>query len=72
MAYSDQSGTGWNILPPPPPSTATVAFEPVGGTPVEAFAAHGKTMTVWSLSPGAAQWVPGQVVRVALTYGSSS
>jgi hypothetical protein len=72
LAYSDGSRTGWSLLPEPPRFTETVAFSPVNGAPLEALAAHGKTMTVWSLAPGELSWEPGQVVRVALTYGSSS
>jgi hypothetical protein len=72
LAYNDGSGTGWTLLPEPPRSTETVAFNPASGAPLEALAAHGKTMTVWSLAPGAGSWEPGQVVHVALTYGSSS
>jgi hypothetical protein len=63
---------GWSMLPAPPRFTDTVAFDPANAATVEALTAHGATMSVWSLAPGAGSWNRGQILHVALTYGSSS
>jgi len=69
LAVVDGPGGHWNEMPPPPATTATVAFAP---STTDALTVHGKTMTVWSLPPGSATWQEGQHLRVALTFGSSS
>lgn len=64
-------GQAWVSLPAPPATTATVDFGSVPGA-VDALAALGSTMTVWSLAPGAATWTAGQRVHVTLEIGSST
>jgi hypothetical protein len=71
LAVVDGADDPWQVIAPPPPTTETVAFG-AAGSPVDALAARGKTMTVWSLLPAGTQWVKSQVVSVNIEYGSSS
>ncbi len=64
------SRPGWEDLPAPPLTTATVAFLP-GGT-VDALAVRNVVLTVWALSPGSSAWVKSQVLNVPVQFGSSS
>jgi hypothetical protein len=66
--------TAWRHLPDPPQGTATVAFGSGTSQALDAFAVHESTATVWTLADPAAPgpWVHGQVIHVALTFGSSS
>jgi hypothetical protein len=66
----DGPGAAWRTMPPPPPRTATVAFDPASPAGVTALAGRGTTMTVWTLAAGT--WEKGQVVRISLKFGSSS
>jgi hypothetical protein len=61
--------TGWQELPSPPSSTATVAFV---GERVDALSPDGTVLTIWSLSPGADRWARRQLVDVPVQFGSSS
>jgi hypothetical protein len=61
--------TTWQVLPAPPPGTATLAFGP--GTTVEALAVDTATLTVWTLE-ASGSWHEGQVMTVSIDYGSSS
>jgi hypothetical protein len=65
-------GAPWAQTPSPPRQTATLAFGPTPTSPVTALAAHKETLTAWSLATGAPQWQQGQVLHVALPFGSSS
>ncbi|MGO9657565.1 MAG: hypothetical protein ACLP7F_04280 [Acidimicrobiales bacterium] len=68
LMVSGSSGA-WHELAPPPAGTATVAF---GGTTVVALDAQGTVLTVWSLDSDRHGWSKGQVIHVAIQYGSSS
>jgi hypothetical protein len=70
LAVASSSRRGWESLPAPPSTTATVAFLP-GGT-VDALAVRNVDLTVWALSPGSDAWVKGQVLDVPVQFGSSS
>jgi hypothetical protein len=65
-------GAAWEQLPSPPPGTATVAFGPTTVQAVDAFAVHDSTVTVWTLGDAAGPWARGQVIHVAIKFGSSS
>jgi len=71
LAVVDDPGTTWDQLPSPPSATATVAFNPNSPSTIDAFTAHNSTMTVWALNSGSSNWVKGQVVHVAIEFGSS-
>jgi hypothetical protein len=70
LALVSPTSRGWQRLPPPPPSTATVAFGP--GAAVDALATTGTVLTVWELASNVGTWAKSQVVHVAIQYGSSS
>jgi hypothetical protein len=61
-------GTSWQVQPSPPPGTEAVALTNDG--PGQALSVNSATLTIWSLSSGS--WVKGQVMNVAIDYGSSS
>jgi len=71
LAVVDDSGATWDQLPPPPSNTATVAFSSTSPSMIDAFTVHNSTMTVWALDSGSRNWVKGQVVQVAIEFGSS-
>jgi hypothetical protein len=60
----------WQRLPSPPATTETVAFG--AGTTIDALAVHNSVLRVWTLAAGSRAWTLGQVVDVAIQYGSSS
>jgi len=72
LAVVDDSGATWDLLPPPPSNTITVAFNSTSPSTIDAFTVRNSTMTVWALNSGSGDWVKGQVVHVAIEYGSSS
>jgi hypothetical protein len=72
LAVASGPGEAWQQMPAPPPGTATIVFSPTATAPVDALAAHGSTMTVWSLGPGPGGWMAGQLVPVKIEYGSAS
>jgi len=61
-------GQAWRALPAVPPGTATLAPEP--GSGYDALAVSGSDLTVWRLGAGA--WGKAQVIKVPITFGSSS
>ncbi len=63
------TGGQWRVLPALPPWVATLVPGPGGQT--DALAAHGSTLTVWQLAPGASDWAKAQVIDVPIQYGSS-
>jgi hypothetical protein len=69
LAVTARRGGAWSELPAPPQGTATVVAG-AGGV-LQALAVDEEVMTVWSLAPGAGAWKRGQVVHVAIEYGSS-
>jgi hypothetical protein len=71
LAVVNGPGAVWHQMPPPPRNTATVAFG-TGSSAVDALAAYGTTMTVWTLGAGSSDWTKGQVMPVKLEFGSSS
>jgi hypothetical protein len=71
LAVVNGSGATWDQLPPPPSNTATVAFSSTSPSAIDAFTVHNSTMTVWALNSGSSNWVKGQVVHVAIEFGSS-
>ena len=70
LAVVDGPGSSWRQMPPPPLSTATVAFSSTSST-TDAFAVHDSTMTVWTFGSGSSGWVKGQVMQVPIEFGSS-
>jgi len=77
LAVIAGAGEQWQQIAPPPRQTETVAFDPAAAPtfdapPIDALAAQGRTMTVWTLTPSGTRWVKLQVVHVNIDYGSSS
>ena len=72
LAVADGATAGWQQLPPPPPGTATIAFGPAAGAPIDALAPHDTTLVIWSLGQEAGPWVQAQVLHVKIEFGSSS
>lgn len=62
-------GAAWRALPRLPAHTSVLAFGP--GKSIDALAAVGSDLTVWSLARGAAGWHQEQVLHVPVQYGSS-
>jgi copper chaperone CopZ len=63
-------GSGWQLLPPLPPGTSTLAAG-LSGT-LEALAVHRTRLAVWQLDPRAAAWHQTQLINVPIPFGSSS
>ena len=61
------AGGSWQVLPPVPPGTATLAPGTGGG--YDALAVAVSKLTVWRLSRGA--WAQVQLITVPIAYGSS-
>ena len=67
-----RAGAAWQELPAPPPGTAAAAFSgAAGATRVDAFVAHGSTLTDDVLDLRSRRWVRSQTIEVPITYGSS-
>jgi hypothetical protein len=66
----DGPGGHWNLLPPPPTGTATVAFN--SGASIDALVVNDTVMTDWSLETGSGIWTKGRAVRVPIQFGSSA
>ena len=54
----------WDIVEP--------AMPLIDNWHIDALAEHDTTMTVWTLAAGSNNWVKGQVLHVAIKFGSSS
>ena len=65
----DGPGGRWDLLPPPPTGTATVAFN--SGASIDALVVNDTVMTDWSLNTGSRVWTKGQAVSVPIQFGSS-
>jgi hypothetical protein len=61
-------GAGWHALPALP-AGRSVALALPPGSPAEALAADGGTLTVWQLA--GFRWAKAQTIRVPVQYGSS-
>ena len=70
LAVAPNPSSGWDQLPAPPKTTATVAF--LRGGTVDALAVKRTVLTVWALSPGTTRWAKAQVLNVPIQFGSSS
>ncbi len=70
LAVAQNPASGWDQLPAPPKTTATVAF--LRGGTVDALAVKRTVLTVWALSPGTTRWAKAQVLNVPIQFGSSS
>ncbi|HET9691238.1 MAG TPA: hypothetical protein VFP61_08795 [Acidimicrobiales bacterium] len=70
--WSPGSGR-WVSLPAPPAGTAVVTVGADGLVTALAATPLGRptTVTAWSLAPGASQWQRGQVLDLAVPFGSS-
>jgi hypothetical protein len=62
-------GGSWSRLPTPPAGTGAVA---AAGTETDAFVASGKSLSVWTLPPGATGWSRSATMTVPVPYGSSN
>jgi hypothetical protein len=70
LAVFRGSSLRWEIVPPPPPGTVTVAFLP--GGKLDAFVVDDTVCTDWQLASGTGRWVKVQRMQVAIQFGSSS
>lgn len=66
----DSPGSSWRLRPSPPPGTEAVVVAQDG--PSDALSVNSATLTIWSLSSTSSHWIKGQVMNVAIDYGSSS
>jgi hypothetical protein len=71
LAVIDGPSSTWHQMPSPPSGTATVAFDPTSPSTADALVVHDATMSVWTLGTASGGWMKGQVVHVALEFGSS-
>jgi len=62
-------GARWQSLPPPPPTTATIAFGPHGR--VDALAVDDTVLSDWTLAQTGHSWTRTEVIRVPIQFGSS-
>lgn len=62
-------GASWQTLPEPPARTATIAFSPRGR--VDALSVNDTVLTDWILAGSTHRWTKGQVLDVAIQFGSS-
>jgi hypothetical protein len=70
LAVAPNPSAGWDQLPAPPLTTATVAF--LRGGTVDALAVKRTVLTVWALPPGTSRWAKAQILNVPIQFGSSS
>ncbi|HYK29731.1 MAG TPA: hypothetical protein VEV61_17320 [Streptosporangiaceae bacterium] len=69
-AATIRPGKSWQLLPAPPPQTATLALGP--GGQLQALAATKTSFTAWQLTAGTApHWDQIQATKISIPYGSS-